>query len=263
MKVHKAFLANQRGMTLVELMVTMVISLIILGGTIYVFVNQQSLLKDQNDNTKVRAKGRLAIKLLAREIRMAGFGMPPSSGITDISTANSISYRTNLDNVRTFLDSTKTGATLGDNSVSVLDGSSFNNADNIVIYNPAYGDSDYVTVTSGTSGEINFAEALNHNYQFGENARVVYVNKYNNITIAYAGERITKQWDGGPVVPIMNEIAATGMEFEYYDAAGNVTTNLADIRKIAITLSMLDPKNPDANIEFKTDVRVRNSSAKT
>ncbi len=73
----KKYIKNQSGFTLVEMMIASVIALIVIGGSIYVFTTQQSLLKDQNDNTKVRAKGRLAIKILAREVRMAGFGVPP------------------------------------------------------------------------------------------------------------------------------------------------------------------------------------------
>ena len=259
----KNSLNNQHGFTLVELMVASLIALFALAGSIYIFTYQQSLLTDENDNTKVRAKGRLAIKILAREIRMAGFGLPPGGGVIDITTDNSISYRTNLDEVRTFMDSTTSGADSGDTSITILNGSPFNGGDEIVVYNPAYNDSDYVTVTSVSSGTLNFSPALTNNYKFGENAKVIYVNKYNEITIALSGNRITKQWDSGAVITLINDIEASGLVFEYYDNLGDVTTTLADVRRIGITLNMLDPKNDDAVIEFQTDVAVRNSTAKT
>lgn len=265
----KNYSKNQSGTSLVELMVAAVIAVIVLGGSIYVFTTQQSILKDQNDSTKVRAKGRLAIKLLAREIRMAGFGIPPGLGLTNISTANSISYRSNLDEkASTFLDSSGTGITPSDPKVlAVTGGNFFATDDEIIIYNPAYNDSDFVTVTSASSNSIGFSGTLNNSYNFGDNAMVVYVNKYKEITIALTGNRITKQWgddgDMGQVVTIINDIAASGLEFKYYNFIGVETTSLSDIQKIGITLNMLDPDNADAVIQFQTDVDIRNATPQT
>jgi Tfp pilus assembly protein PilW len=261
----KKLIKNQNGITLIELMIASVIALIVLGGSIYVFTTQQSLLKDQNDNTKVRAKGRLAIKILAREIRMAGFGMPPGLGITTInSPVDSIQYRTNLNDVRTFMNVSTSGIGPSDSKVlNVMDGSEFASNDNIVVYNPAYNDSDFITVTSASSTSIGFSETLDNEYRFGVNAKVIYVNKYNEITLKLNGNQITKEWDGEGEVTIINNIAASGLEFDFYDELGNVTTDLAAIRRVGITLQMLDPDNPDAEIEFKTDVTIRNSTPKT
>jgi prepilin-type N-terminal cleavage/methylation domain-containing protein len=79
MKFFRKNLNNQYGFSLIELMVASIIGLVALGGAIMVFTTQNNALKDENDGTKVRAKGRLAIKILAKEIRMAGYGLPPPS----------------------------------------------------------------------------------------------------------------------------------------------------------------------------------------
>ena len=265
----KKLIKNQSGLSIVELMVAAVIAIIVLGGSIYVFTTQQSLLKDENDSTKVRAKGRLAIKLLAREIRMAGFGMPPGKGITNLnSPPNSIIYRSNVDDVRTYMDASGTGAVSTDDTITVMSTVGFAQFDNVIVYNPAYNDSSDLIVDSITTNTIVFTADLGVDYTFGQNARVIYVNKYNEITLKLNGNRITKQWDADSVTTsaettIINNIAASGLEFDYYDRSGNVTTDPALVRRVGITLNMLDPDNEDAVIEFKTDVDVRNATPQT
>ena len=83
MRKHFNYLNNQRGVSMVEYIMGAAVGVLILGVSIIVFTNQQSLIKDQNDSANIRAKGRLAIKTLAKEIRMAGYGLPSNQGIQD------------------------------------------------------------------------------------------------------------------------------------------------------------------------------------
>ena len=163
-----------------------------------------------------------------------------------------------------FLDSTISGPDAGQKKIEVRGrGDEFQLDDQVVIYNPANDESELLVVGTSSANEIIFTTNLDNNYKFSENARVIYVNKYNDITIALTGNRITKKVDDGTVTTIINEIAASGLEFEFFDQAGNITAVLEDIRSVGITLNMLDPKNPDAVIEFKTDVSIRNATAHT
>lgn len=241
-------------MTLVEIMFAAAIGLIILGVAISVFVNQQSLLKNQNDNANIRAKGRLAIKILAKQIRMAGYGLPPNLGIQSPLSTNSISFQSNLYDVTTALDPTGTGILSTDTSLDVVDSSSFTFGDNIVIYHPDFNIVNINSVQSIATGLINLSSAVGEAYTFGVNTKLITVNKYNDITIALSGTKIQKTIDGKTVMLINDVDASTGLVFDFSGA-----TQPSMVRKIGITINLVDPNNTHAVIEFKTDVSLRNS----
>ena len=270
MNIFKKYLNDQRGASILELIIASGIGLIALAITISVFIQQQSLLKDENDGTKVRAKGRQAIKILAREIRMAGYGLPPGEAMTDIATANSISFRTNLTNDRreasTWIDQSGTGIADTDTSLTVVDGTDFLNGDKIVVYQTGWFRSKFFTANgNGTSTTINLADSGGSStafgspgYTFGTKANLITVNKYDNWTIALVGDEIQKTIDGANTTVLINELRTTssGLQFDYVGILEATTS------KIGITLNLLDPKNYDAAIEFKTDVTLRNLGIK-
>lgn len=66
-------LKKQQGVTLVEIMVSITISLILLGGVIQIFVNNKQTYRTQEALSRVQENGRFAMDFLAREIRMADF----------------------------------------------------------------------------------------------------------------------------------------------------------------------------------------------
>ncbi len=258
MRNHFNYLNNQSGIGLVEYMMGAVISVIVLGVSIVVFTNQQSLLKDQNDNANIRAKGRQAIKTLAKEIRMAGYGLPPNQGIQDTLSTTSITFRSNLYDVKTTLPPppTGTGALAGASSLTVVSTTGFAGTDNIVIYQPDFNTIEEKVVSSVQSGTVlNLSIDLTKAFEFGVNAKLILVNVYNSVVIQYTGTQITKTIDGGASTILVNDVASSnGLAFNYNGAA---TASAVDI--IGITLNLLDTDNTDAVIEFKTDLSIRNS----
>lgn len=270
MTVIKKYSGNQRGLALVELLIAAAIGLMVLAASIYVFTFQQSLLKDENDSTKVRAKGRLAIKILAREIRMAGFGLPPGGAMTDIATPNSISFRTNKSfdgsEAITRISLTAGGIDETATSLTVADGTDFLDDDKIVVYQTGWFRSrDFRVDGNGAANAIDI-KAMDGTastfgspaFEFGLNANLITVNKFNDWTIALSGDEIRKTVDGGNTVVLIDELKPSpgGLQFDY---AGIVA---ATTSKIGITLNLLDPDNDDAAIEFKTDVTLRNLGIK-
>ena len=253
---------NQHGLGMIELLVSMVIMIIVLGGTIMIFTEQQSLIEDENDTAKVRAKGRHAIKLVAREVRMAGYGLPPGLGVTSTPT-NSVNFRFNMDNARAFIDPSSNIAN-GATNLTVTnagDASDFSGGDNVVIYNPNgrnYDDLPQVSTASGSV--ITVSPGVGSSFNFGTFSNITTINKFNNYTIQVNGTNIERITDGGTPVILVNDIAPNGLTFEYFDFAGATTTSTTQVQSIGITLNMLDPKNPDAVMEFKTDVQIRNSN---
>ena len=251
------YLNNQRGVSMVEYIMGAAIGILILGVSIIVFTNQQSLIKDQNDSANIRAKGRLAIKLLAKEIRMAGYGLPPNQGIQDALSTTAITFRTNLDDVNTTLTPPPSGSggSINDPSLDVLSSANFTSGDDIVIYHPDFKTTELNGVSSIGTGSITLTSALATDFVFGLNAKLILVNKYNSVVIQYTGTQITKTIDGGASTILVSDVASTnGLVFNFYGA-----TVASQVDKIGITLNLVDTDNPDAVIEFKSDLSIRNS----
>ena len=68
-----SFRKSQQGLTLVELMVALVISLFLLGGVIQIFVSNKQVYRVQDASARIQESGRFGLHFLASEIRMAGY----------------------------------------------------------------------------------------------------------------------------------------------------------------------------------------------
>ena len=64
---------QQRGVSLVELMIAMLLGLFLMIGVIQVFVSSKSTYNTQESLSRVQESGRHAIALIARDLRMAGY----------------------------------------------------------------------------------------------------------------------------------------------------------------------------------------------
>lgn len=64
---------RQAGMTLVEILVSITISLLLLAGVLQIFISSKTTYRVQEGLSRLQENGRFAIGTLARDIRMAGF----------------------------------------------------------------------------------------------------------------------------------------------------------------------------------------------
>lgn len=84
---------NIRGLTLVELMVAMTISLIILAAMSQIFISSRTTYVAEEGLSRVQESGRFTLDMLSYEIRQAGFfgcgNLPPTSDSPSI-TANNV-----------------------------------------------------------------------------------------------------------------------------------------------------------------------------
>ena len=84
-------------------------------------------------------------------------------------------------------------------------------------------------------------------------ANLITINKFNEWVIQLVGDEIHKTIDGATTI-LIDDISPTagGLQFNYSGIDEAVTS------KIQISLNLVDPNNPDASIEFHTDVALRN-----
>ncbi len=73
--------SRQRGVTLVELMIAMLVGLFLMGGMLVVFDKTKQAYRYQNGLAEVQEQGRFAIAFLTQSLRVAGFpGDNPPAG---------------------------------------------------------------------------------------------------------------------------------------------------------------------------------------
>lgn len=68
-----AIRAHQQGLTIVEIMIAMVLSLILTAGVIEVFLGSKNTYRVNEAVSRLQEEGRMALELLSRDVRMAGF----------------------------------------------------------------------------------------------------------------------------------------------------------------------------------------------
>lgn len=64
---------KQRGLSLIELMIAMVIGLVLMLGVTQVFLSTRQVYSNQEAISRIQETGRLAMEFIARDVRMAGF----------------------------------------------------------------------------------------------------------------------------------------------------------------------------------------------
>lgn len=85
---------SQLGLSLIELMISMVIGLIIIGAVLQAFLSSNQTYRIQEAQSRIQEDGRAAIRFLTRDIRMADFWgcIPDSSMITSQLNTLSAEY---------------------------------------------------------------------------------------------------------------------------------------------------------------------------
>ena len=72
-RTHAQALPKQSGVTLVELMIAMLIGLFLIGGVLQVFSSARQTYRVQDATSRMQESGRMALEVLSRDIRIAGF----------------------------------------------------------------------------------------------------------------------------------------------------------------------------------------------
>jgi type IV pilus assembly protein PilW len=71
--------SNQRGMGLVELMISLLIGLILLGTLAYIYLGTQQTSRTHDDLSRMEESGRNAMEIIGKAVRQAGFRLDVNS----------------------------------------------------------------------------------------------------------------------------------------------------------------------------------------
>lgn len=70
---HTSIPGREAGITMVEIMVALTVSLILAAGVIQIFISSKSTYHMQTESARLQENGRFAAEFMARDIRMAGY----------------------------------------------------------------------------------------------------------------------------------------------------------------------------------------------
>jgi prepilin-type N-terminal cleavage/methylation domain-containing protein len=140
---------DDRGFSLIELIVSMVISLVILGAAVTVFWRALSTRASESSRTDAITAAQAALNIMSREIGNAGYGLDDNGVVSD-STATVLHIRSNVVNTGTNHDTTSDP---GEDIVFYLDGTG--NDRSVVRHD---------NNTNETSGIINRVSSVNFDY---------------------------------------------------------------------------------------------------
>lgn len=89
---------TQLGFTLIELIISMVITLVILGVAVMTFTNALSSRDRQASTTDAITSAQAALNIMSREIGNSGYGLTTNGIVLEDSGVNKLHFRTNTDN---------------------------------------------------------------------------------------------------------------------------------------------------------------------
>ncbi len=253
---------NQKGFSLVEILLAAVLGAVLFGVAVMIFTKQETMLREQGSGATVRGSGRIMMSELTKQLRLAGYGIPVDNVFTT-ATSVSVTFRSNTDNVSSL---TTNAMLVAQDTVNLVSVAGFSVGQNVWVYGVS-GDNNEAApyeifdVDSGTQ-ELTFTAGVANEHS----ATTTMVNPFHLYTYTWdsANNRVTKSVDGGTANVFLEGIS--GLTFVYRDSAGTdlgaavSAANLPNIRRIEIRLNMRDTENPHSEVSLSSDVTIRNMS---
>lgn len=93
---ESASLSEDSGFSLIELLISMLLTLIILGVAILTYSGGMKSREEENSRTDALTSAQAALNLMSREISNSGFGLTTNGIVVDDSSMDRIRFRANL-----------------------------------------------------------------------------------------------------------------------------------------------------------------------
>lgn len=257
---------DRRGFTVVELLISATIMVIVLLAIYLVQDASQATAVRGETQTNIQQNARVAVEAMARDLRMAGYGVPnvacPGT-LTVIGTASrtSITFRADL---RTTTTTLTAAAIIGATSLTVDSTTGLANLDTLYLTDGT--NCEVATVQGKTATTITLAAGTAKAYAINSRAY-----RPKDITFNVTGGQITRSEvnpGAAASASVLADKVSTQNVFSYYDASNNpigadnpVTSPDANVRRIRITLRTSDVPaglNDPRDYNVQSDVRLRN-----
>jgi len=231
---HRGFAAawhDRQGFTLTELLVAMAIMGLVMAALVGVQVSGNTLVLTGENQAQAQQAARTAM-LMEEDLRLVGYGYPPALTAITAASQTSITFWADLNNVSTTLSA---ALAAGGKTFTVAGGLGINPNDTIYLVNGSTSDALTVKTVVGTTITVNTGPANAY-------PAAALVGRPLPVTYSWAGTTLSKDPGDGTG----SQALATGVQvqqFSYFDTtdtailASNVTANLANIRRVAITMT--------------------------
>ncbi len=249
---------KEKGLTLIELLVALVISVLIISGLYRTFIGQQKTYTVQEQIVDMQQNARTAVNRMMSEIRMAGFGNVSMVLPVTFSTGtfnNVLNLNTPTAGSLTIVSavggtSTLTAAgVIGQSQIVVstltddLGNALFDTSNKRYV---SIGGLESYTITSVDNGTktITLNGSLTYNHVIGTPIFNIKALSYQIASVN--GPLLRDENLGSGAQPQADSIE--NLQFTYLDAGGNPTANPLDIRVIRISLTArVERQDPDLN----------------
>jgi prepilin-type N-terminal cleavage/methylation domain-containing protein len=259
-------LETDKGVTLIELMIALVISSILIAALYRVFISQQKTYTVQEQVTDMQQNARVGINRMMSEIRMAGFG---NVSMVLPVTLNSKTFNNVLNQDSPQVGSFTLISAIGDSTAITKrpgdllpDGTEL--AKNQLVVSRLNNDSGTAVVNTGDKRYISIGGVESHavtaidtgSKKLTLDGNVIYNHPLGTLVfgiravtyqVVNEDEKFILKRDentGGGRQPLADNIEST--QFEYFDANGNPTVTPANIRMVKVTVNartyMSDPQ---------------------
>jgi len=250
-------LRYSNGVTLIELLIALVISAVLIAGIYRAFIHQQKTYATQEQVTDMQQNARVAINRMMREIRMAGFGSVRNVLPLDAHDGpfnNEINFASNVNHVGQNDDQiTIIGAF---ELVTTLAVNFSGNSNTIEVkgyaskFKPDTGPGEYDKyicigglesrkVTSIDDKKITLSSKLKSSYAAGTPVYKIHAVTYQlGWDTKDPTKPVLRREDNttqGGAQPLADNIE--NLQFEYFDASGNLTVTPADVRMVRVTVT--------------------------
>ena len=257
-----SLLRKDKGITLIELLVALVISGILIGAIYHTFIGQQKTYTVQDQVVDMQQSVRGSINRMMREIRMAGFGnvsmlLPAPYGSGPGVTVNGKTYNdvVNLDTpvagavtILLGVGSTTLTAVPASNQVTV---SSLTDSEGNTLFDTgnrkyvSVGGVESYTITNITGKTLTLSGNLTYNHSPGV---LVYGIRAVSYQVNGTQTLLRDENTGAGAQAVADNIES--LQFGYLDANGNPPAKNADIRVVQITLKA---RTGMSDAEYKTN----------
>jgi type IV pilus assembly protein PilW len=208
------FPSGQRGLSLIELMISMVLGLLVVGGAIGVFLSNQQTYRATESLARVQENARVAFELMAREVREAA-GNPCAANLptANVLKSPSASWWSNWANgVVGYENGTLAGSAAGTDAIELMSGTSGGvtvvghdkNSAQFKVNTPEHGIEDFDILMVCDYGQASIFQATNVN---SSNVTIV----HNTGTVESGPGNCTK----GLGLPVPSPCTANGTYKEY------------------------------------------------
>jgi prepilin-type N-terminal cleavage/methylation domain-containing protein len=148
---------SEAGFSMIELIVSMALTLIILGIAVAAFSGALGSREREISRTDALTSAQAALNIMSREIGNAGYGLRTNGIVVADSNANQLHFRTNIDNTG---DSSATTDQPGE------DVTFYFHEDDSVLHKGSVVRFDRVTATSGIINRVSDVDFVYYNYTY-------------------------------------------------------------------------------------------------